>query len=644
MIRKGMLAFLVAFPCITNSVWSQETEEKEQEAKQESVRSVPAILLLPAKRTAGDDVTDSNAQQEVDGDSETKKEFKATHSEVAPLVPKRDGEKGRLHTFKLDNRGYIVAGLTFSGKAHSTAEGEDTETVSAKSTDSNNVLQVYNPDFQLERQISTGFQPTALTIDPDGNYLCGGEGQLALYSPDGQLLKSAPSPNMGTESAEERRAKLVEEYRKQMEDLRKVYQKQLDTIAEQIAAIEEKYKDSDEEMSRRDKARLESLQAQTESYGEFLKQQENAEISEGQIDAMIRASGGINSIAVTGNDVFVTVRSGQGYEIWRTDRDFTGGEKIKEGLRGCCGQMDIDAGDGKLFIAENCEFQVGIYDREGKRLHSFGERANEDNMGFGSCCNPMNVVCCPNGDILTAESSIGKVKRYNEYGELAAYIGKARIGGGCKHVSIGFDESRDRYYVQYEDENTICVLVPNSEAELLNAEATAERRKAEEKLAGLDGTWTRVRETETPAGEAKKDNDDEDGEASQVEGVIVIGDQTMTMEKFLAMQTDFSELIIDSAKQTIAARVAANESENDDDPEAAVFTGAAANQQWQLIPQRMDGEKAVFDLEDSSGMVTYVYSVLAVDDRTIDVWIKSDFGALGNPLRFTRVSRESGEK
>ncbi len=44
-------------------------------------------------------------------------------------------------------------------------------------------------------------------------------------------------------------------------------------------------------------------------------------------------------------------------------------------LGGCCGQMDIQCDDEHLLVAENTKFEVGIYDRDGKRLSGFGQRA-----------------------------------------------------------------------------------------------------------------------------------------------------------------------------------------------------------------------------------------------------------------------------
>ena len=76
----------------------------------------------------------------------------------------------------------------------------------------------------------------------------------------------------------------------------------------------------------------------------------------------------------------------------------------------------------------------------------------------------MNVRCCDNGDILTAESSIGDIKRFSSDGKLVSYIGRARISGGCKHVALAWDAKLDRYYMMNVSDSPICVLVPRSQA------------------------------------------------------------------------------------------------------------------------------------------------------------------------------------
>ncbi len=106
----------------------------------------------------------------------------------------------------------------------------------------------------------------------------------------------------------------------------------------------------------------------------------------------------------------------------------------------------------------------------------------------------MNVRCCSNGDILTAESSIGTIKRFSKSGELLGVVGKARIGGGCKHVAVAVDEKRDRYYMMNVDKDHICVLVPLSEAPEMTSEealADAARKGLAKKLIG-NGLWMAI--------------------------------------------------------------------------------------------------------------------------------------------------------
>ncbi len=235
--------------------------------------------------------------------------------------------------------------------------------------------------------------------------------------------------------------------------------------------------------SDRDKRRLETLEEQKTIYSNQQKETEEMFSSFFSADSMLERALEITSLAVTSKDVFLCCGAleGHGYEVWRTDHDLSSPKKVVTDLGGCCGQCDIQATEDHLILAENTKFQVGLLDRDGNRLTSFGQQDRTSKDGFGSCCNPMNVRCCSNGDILTAESSLGFIKRFNKDGALVSTVGKAKIGGGCKHVAIGFDEKRDRYYMQYQDRNQICVLVPLAEA----PEVTAEEKAALEAQQGL---------------------------------------------------------------------------------------------------------------------------------------------------------------
>lgn len=196
-------------------------------------------------------------------------------------------------------------------------------------------------------------------------------------------------------------------------------------------------------------------------------------------------------LSLAGFASIATYAKNRGYEVWNTGPHFESSTRVLGDLRGCCGQMDVVAEGKHIIAAENTKFQVGIYDLEGKSVTRFGERFKDGNNGFGSCCNPMNVICYENGELVAAESSIGHVKRFSADGKYLGTVGRARIGGGCKHVALDFDAKRDRYYVQYEDLNHICVLLPNAEAAPFVADEDAKQKQAEAAFTKLAGKWKR---------------------------------------------------------------------------------------------------------------------------------------------------------
>ena len=110
-------------------------------------------------------------------------------------------------------------------------------------------------------------------------------------------------------------------------------------------------------------------------------------------------------------------------------------------------------------------------------------------LGFGSCCNPMNSLGMNDGTILTAESSIGHIKRFDADGNLVAYIGKASIGAGCKHCALGYDEKNDLYYMMYQDKNAICVLANSDSRPVSVAEKERQQRRIDF-LARAAGEWS----------------------------------------------------------------------------------------------------------------------------------------------------------
>ncbi len=380
--------------------------------------------------------------------------FEKTHQQAEMFRPLIEGKPAFLSTFRVRPDGNLLACI-------SDASVNPYGPAASKGNGPRGYLHLYSPDFELLDQIALPFVATALDLDQDGYMYIAGRGEIGKLSPSGEVISSRDSPNMVGVEQDELRKQVAEELKKRFQSTAQVYEKQIESLQKRIDKITEL---DETERTESQQRRLERYQTQLDSYQEIVDQQK-IKVTDEMIDQQLSMKSRVTAVAVADNDLFVatSARVGFGYEVYRMDLNLENSKQLLDGLSGCCGQMDIHARGDQLFVAQNTKFNVGIYDRDGESIADFGERLNQDNQGFGSCCNPMNVLCCENGDILTAESSIGKIKRFNSDGELIGYIGRARIGGGCKHVAIGFDQKLDRYYVQYEDKHQICVLKPNAE-------------------------------------------------------------------------------------------------------------------------------------------------------------------------------------
>lgn len=406
-------------------------------------------------------------------------ESSATHKQVRSIVPMKDGARVPLNTFCVgpDQNLYMCCGVA------STSHGD------AKGT-----LVIATGEGEILRAIDLEFLPQSINFASSGAMFVSGGGKIARLSQAGavEIVKDAPH----IENKEEMLAKLKEAAEEQKKLVTKSYAEQLEQIQSQIQKLEkeaEKADPDDEKGAKRRERRMKLLTQQKTQWEQIVSSVEES-YSVGSGEAMLANVMRSSGVAVANQDVFVSVPmvSGYGYSIYRLNHDLEEPKVVVKNVGGCCGQLDIQSDGEHLLIAENTAFQVAIYDREGKKLNSFGKRGRDQQDGFGSCCNPMNVRCCSNGDILTAESSIGDIKRFNQEGEFLGYVGRASVGGGCKHVAIGWDSDRDWHYMMNQDKANIAVLVPLDQAPA----ETDEERASREAMQGLGkkliGTWEKV--------------------------------------------------------------------------------------------------------------------------------------------------------
>jgi hypothetical protein len=266
------------------------------------------------------------------------------------------------------------------------------------------------------------------------------------------------------DSAKELRAEVIEQHKQQAEmlpELLKSYDQAMASIEEQIKQLEEQG-DAEEQIAESKemlKMYADAKEQMKEQYGDA----DAVELTDEQIDEMVAASMksklAVASISGTDDTVFIACRMtvGYGYEVWRMDAEFADGKKIIEGLSGCCGQMDVQANEVGVFVAENSRKRVRRFDADGQSVCDWG-KASEGVHGFGSCCNPMNLAFGADGVVYTAEDTTGRIKRYKPDGTLLSLVGAADVVPGCKKVSIGVDRAGDRVYMLDITRNHIAVL------------------------------------------------------------------------------------------------------------------------------------------------------------------------------------------
>lgn len=397
-----------------------------------------------------------------------------THKAALSIYPKLDSKKLPFKTFSMSpQRELWLCCSALPNQSSNKPSG---------------TILVYSVEGEFLRSIDLAFVPQAIGFSQDGSSaFVAGSGTIAKLGTDGSVVKSIEAPNVGNkEEALEEMRKAAEEQSKQ---IRESMQKQVSQVEKQIAKMEEAPEEETESQANRRSRRLKILKQQLEQFEQMLSQVESNQnvVDDSSLSQLMRSTG----VAVSKQDLFVSLPTtkGFGYDVWRMNFDLEEPIIVIQRGSGCCGQYDIQSDGENLVIAENGSFRVAVYDRDGKAVSHFGERATNKPEGFGSCCNPMNVRCCENGDVLTAESSIGHIKRFSGKGEFLGFVGTAPIGGGCKHVAIAHDKVSDRYFMFNQDRSCISVLVPRDK---LEGETDDEKlaREAREGLGKkLVGSW-----------------------------------------------------------------------------------------------------------------------------------------------------------
>jgi hypothetical protein len=268
-------------------------------------------------------------------------------------------------------------------------------------------IRVFNPDGKLLKTWAVPIEPQAICVQADGTVFVGGTGRLLKLDPQGQVIATVDSP------ARNQPVKLSPEM---VQSLKADAQGKEDQVASYTRMLEDRRAD-------------------------------------------------ITGMAASGQDLFVACPSPSdfSYSVYRLDTQLQNPVRVVEGLRGCCGQMDIQARDGKLWIPHNARHRVECRDRDGKELSQFGRQDRKAADGFGGCCEPKNLRMAPNGDILAAESGPPvSIKRFSPEGKFLGVVALPNYKSNCVRVTVDVSADGRRFFILSTGDDTIHVLEPRS--------------------------------------------------------------------------------------------------------------------------------------------------------------------------------------
>ena len=385
----------------------------------------------------------------------------ATHAQERLIKVVNGNSRDKLTTFAVDRQGRIIAGVT----------GEQS------------LLRVFTSEGDQLAEWPLPVPPEAVNVGPKGDVYVGGAGKLLLLDSAGAVTKVCEAPNLaGAKDAAVVIQKKVQERAqldvaaKQQDQIR-TSTKRLADLAKKIAIIDRELKaiadeastgpdfDAKEEDQREQERKgllkkraalvrlgknlKTTIAATTGNRGNASGQGPAAEPQPPSIDQLVAVQTRIASISASTKDVFFACSSstGSGFDVWRTDLDFEQGRKVGESLRGCCGQMDVQANDNGVYVAENTKHRVSCYTRDGKSVLDFGSRERGSDASFDGCCNPMTVAFGPGRSVYTAEAGSGRVKRFSADGTFMELVGAVELVPGCKKVSIAVSPKGDRVYM-----------------------------------------------------------------------------------------------------------------------------------------------------------------------------------------------------
>jgi hypothetical protein len=266
------------------------------------------------------------------------------------------------------------------------------DTGGTSGADSSPAVRVYSPAGERLKTLPLEIKPGAIAVAKDGSIFVAGDGQVLKLDAAGKVLARAASP-----------------------------------VAHEPVVIGKEIEEMLKESGRPIQEELERMRISLE--------QRRSEVT---------------GLAVTDQDLFLAVPAPSDFtfRVYRFDHALANPKLVVEKLRGCCGQMDIQAHQGNLWIPHNARHSVESRDREGKPLSKFGKAGKLKPSDFGGCCEPKNLRVLPDGEILVAESGPPTcIKRFSASGKFIEVIAALDTRGDCVRVTVERSPDGGRYYL-----------------------------------------------------------------------------------------------------------------------------------------------------------------------------------------------------
>lgn len=116
------------------------------------------------------------------------------------------------------------------------------------------------------------------------------------------------------------------------------------------------------------------------------------------------------------------------------DRNKTGSFMLPNGWL----DFDVDT-SGTIWATDTGRHRVTGWLPDGSPVADFGKFGMQNASDFVGCCNPVNLAVTPDGNIVTAEKMISRVKVYDPQGTLLALIGPENFDPKCTLIHLAVD-------------------------------------------------------------------------------------------------------------------------------------------------------------------------------------------------------------